>query len=157
MKAITGGIWINKDCKAQYADSKKQGLRLLFHRDIPDDYVDEIKKYVKYLRKLYFFPIRCKVHFCYQESFLSNDRKHKRYGLFLYDENDEKFPEIYVSILEKGKLSELKYIIFSLNILITYYFQWYFYQDEERSYRSLEIEATKYAKYLTCDYLKKAK
>lgn len=157
MKKITGGIWINKDCKAHYTDSKKQGLRLIFHRNIPDDYVDEIKKYIKYLRNLYFFPIRCKVHFCYQESFLSKDRKHNVYGLFLHDENDKEFPEIFVPVLENGKLSELEYIIFNLNLLITYYFQWYFYQDKERSNRSLEIEATKYAKYLTWDYLKKAK
>lgn len=154
MKTMTGGIWIDKDCKKYYTDSKKQGLRLIFHNDIPNDYINQIKKYVKYLRNLYFFPIRCKVYFCYQEKFLSKDRKHNVYGLFLYDEDDKELPEIYVPVLKKGSFIKLENIIFNLNVLITYYFQWYFYQDKERSHRSLEIEATKYSKYLTYNYLK---
>lgn len=152
MKTMTGGIWIDKDCKKYYTDSNQQGLRLIFHKNIPNDYIDQIKKYVKYLRNLYFFPIRCKVYFCYQGTFRSYDRKQNIYGLFLYDEKDKEIPKIYVPVLKKGRLMELESIIFNLNLLITYYFQWYFYQDKERSHRSLEIEATKYAKYLTYNY-----
>lgn len=148
MKTMTGGIWIDKDCKNYYTDFKKQWLRLIFYKDIPNDYINQIKKYVKYLRNLYFFPIRCKVYFCYQEKFLSKDRKHNVYGLFLYDEDDKELPEIYVPVLKKGSFIKLENIIFNLNVLITYYFQWYFYQDKERNHRSLEIEATKYSKYL---------
>ena len=154
MKTMTGGIWIDKDCKNYYTDFKKQWLRLIFYKDIPNDYINQIKKYVKYLRNLYFFPIRCKVYFCYQEKFLSKDRKHNVYGLFLYDEDDKELPEIYVPVLKKGSFIKLENIIFNLNVLITYYFQWYFYQDKERNHRSLEIEATKYSKYLTYNYLK---
>lgn len=124
----------------------------MFDENIPSDLVAEIKNYVKYLRHRYFFPIRCKVHFCYQEKFLSKGRKSNCYGIFLWDEDDKKHPEIFVPVLEKRKIIELKYIFFSLNVLLTYYFQWYFFQDKERSHRSLEIEATKYANYLTYNY-----
>lgn len=153
-KMMNGGIWIDKDCKKYYLDSKKQGLRLIFDKDIPDDFATEIRKYVKFLRQSYFFPVRCKVYFCYKEKFLSMDRKHNNYGLFLYDEKDKMYPEIFVPVLKKGTLNELENIYFSLNVLITYYFQWYFCEEKERSHRSLEIEATKYANYLTYSYLK---
>lgn len=69
MKTMTGGIWIDKDCKNYYTDFKKQGLRLIFHKDIPNDYANQIKKYVKYLRNLYFFPLGVKFIFVIKKNF----------------------------------------------------------------------------------------
>lgn len=36
---------------------------------------------------------------------------------------------------------------------LTHYFQWFFYEDMHRTNRSLEIEATRWAKYLLQQYL----
>ncbi len=145
------GIWINIDCKKFYDDSKLNGLRLYFDKEVSLNLKNQIKNYINYLRKQYFFPIRCKVYFCYTDKFTSKKDKYCL-GTFLTDENDKEIPEIFVPVLFKKKEEELYPIAYKLNVLLTYYFQWYFLQDKERSYRSLEIEATKYANYLCYSY-----
>ena len=103
------------------------------------------------MRKLYFFPIRCNIKFYNETSFKSSDGKTRCKGIFF--EGDEKeFPSIVFPL----KLTS-KYLIedamFNLTSLLTYYFQWYFFEDKNRTHRSLEIEATQYSNCLVFQYL----
>ena len=43
-------------------------------------------------------------------------------------------------------------VFFSLSHELSHYFQWYFLNEERRSDRSLEIQASKYATRITNDY-----
>ena len=153
MSFANGSLWINKEFKGEYSDSSLNGLRLFFKGDIDESDRKYIYKFISFLRKKYFFPIRCKIFFCNQKNFLSFNRKDKCKGIFLQGDIEKKvYPSIYVSS-KISKNWDKNDILLSICRLLTYYFQWYFYEDENRSSRSLEIEATKYAYYLVYEFL----
>ena len=142
------GNWINKEYKNCYLDSEKKGLRLHFEKSIYKDHVYEIKNFIKFLKKYYYFPIRCDLFFCNQINFLSFDRKKKCKGIFIKgEEKIKKYPKIYVPC-KINSFWTMENVFLSIVRLLTYYYQWYFYEDEKRTNRSLEIEATKYANFL---------
>lgn len=148
-------MWIEKEEKRFYVNSAKaSGLRL-FYGDISKVTINEIKQFVAYIRKRYYFPIRCNIYFSDDLYYISNVDGHKFYGVF-YGEDDCKklaYPQIYVAS-RKGKLNSIMDILFALIHELTHYYQWYFYEDKKRTDHSLEIEANKWARYLLQEWKK---
>lgn len=144
-------IWIDKECKKFYSDSKKHGLRLFFDSGLDENVVSLIKRYTYFIRQQYFFPIRCNIFFINEMNFEKESDKRCFYGLFITDDSKKAYPKIYVPSKPFGKHYET--ILRNYTKLLTYYFQWYFYSDENRSKVSLEREANCYANYLVEGFL----
>lgn len=132
-----------------YSDcALKSNLALHFTSAIDSTTKNEICKFVRWLRKQFYFPIRCNVYFCNYEKFRSSKSGYC-YGVFFSNEesNGRIYPQIYIPANNK-----LYFIYESLCHELTHYFQWYFFDDEKKSNRSLEIQASKYARRLLEDY-----
>ena len=144
-------LWItNTETNIQfYRDSApKSNLSLHFASVINSDKKKNICRFVRYLRKEFFFPIKCNVYFCSQEKFHSSKGGYC-YGIFY--SNDESdgciYPQIYIPAT-----MDLYHVYYSLSHELTHYFQWYFLDDKNKSDRSLEIQASKYATRILKDY-----
>ena len=145
--------WINKEYRDYYKDSAKaSGIRYKFYdygNDFDEHTVEDINKFIIFLRKKYYFPIRLNILFCDTHVFRHHLDDHKYYGAF-YSMDDEKrmvYPRI--SIASKVTPNNtLEDILFALAHEITHYYQWYFLEEDKRTSRSLEIEANKWAKYI---------
>lgn len=144
--------WIDYSFKSFYQDSHKSGLRLIYDSNINNELKNTICEYIKFLRKRYYFPIRCYIHIKNVPYYISKDKK-KCFGVFFSgEENNSKLPSIYLPA-ELSNKNDTNDILYNLTKLLTYYFQWYFFANEKRTNRSLEIEATKYANYLVSEFL----
>lgn len=146
--------WIDKEYKHYYSDSAKaSGIRYGFHQyenDFDESTVEGIKKIIGFLRENYYFPIRLNILFCNTIGFRHHADKHIYYGAF-YSMDDEK-RKIYPRIPIAAKVDErnsLQDVLFLLAHEITHYYQWYFLEEDKRTSRSLEIEANKWASYIT--------
>lgn len=130
------------------ASARKTNLSLRFASDIAPSTKKRICDFVRYLRKEFYFPIRCNVYFCNREKFRSSKGGYC-YGIF-FSNGESKgriYPQIYIPVK-----NELHSVFFSLSHELSHYFQWYFLNEERRSDRSLEIQASKYATRITNDY-----
>ena len=67
------------------------------------------------------------------------------------DEKPRRYPEIYIAA-KIGKHNQIEDIYFSIAHMLTCYYQWFFKQ-KDRSHRSLEIEANRWAEYICYSYL----
>ena len=144
--------WIDIDCKSYYLDSSKCGLRLFFDAKIDNDDKKLIKSYLAFLRKRYFFPLRCNVYITSNAKYKSKSGGYCNGIFFEGQEENKTYPSIYLPIGFKG-LDRNMTMLFNLTKLLTYYYQWFFYQEKTRSHRSLEIEATKMSSYLVSVFL----
>ena len=149
--------WIEKEHKTYYRDSAKaSGLRYKFYdygNEFDEYTIGEIKKFITFLRKYYFFPIRLNVLFCNTQGFQHHIDNHIYYGAF-YSMDDEK-RRIYPKISIASKITEsnsLEDVLCVLAHEITHYYQWYFLEEDKRTDRSLEIEANKWSKYIVESY-----
>ena len=147
--------WIDLDCKSYYLDSKKRGLRLIVHNGVDAEIVETIRDYLRFIRKRYFFPIRCYIHLTNNEKYRSNDKGFCSGVFFPSTEKPKRYPSIYLPAKMPSGAQGLSLRLFDLTCLLTYYYQWYFNCEKDYSHRSLEIEATKAADYLVYEYLKK--
>lgn len=153
MKKIDGGIWIDYEFKNEYQDSSLNGLVLNFSKELKREFIVKITRFIDYLQTKYYFPIRCNLYFENVRNFFSLYGKRKTKGIFLFGDAEKKtFPSIYVSCKITSHWS-IEDVYYSTVKLLTYYFQWYFFQENSRTNRSLEIEATKYANYLVNIFL----
>lgn len=146
-------MWIEKIEKNEYQKSAKlEGLRC-FYEDIGQETIIEIKSFIKYIRKNYYFPIRCKIFFTNESNYKSFFDGHRYYGIF-FDKSTEKrkvYPQIYVAS-KITKFNKIEDVLFTLLHELTHYYQWYFYEEKIRTNRSLEIEANKWARYILQEY-----
>ena len=149
--------WIEKEHKTYYRDSAKaSGLRYKFYdygNEFDEYTIGEIKKFITFLRKYYFFPIRLNILFCNTQGFRHHIDNHTYYGAF-YSMDDEK-RRIYPRISIASKITEsnsLEDVLCVLAHEITHYYQWYFLEEDKRTDRSLEIEANKWSKYIVESY-----
>ena len=147
-------MWIEKRDIAFYNESKLKGIRLFVNKNISQDIKEEIKSFLGWLRKRYFFPIRFKIIIKNISYFLGSNEKDKdSYGDFYY--GSEGYPEIWIAggrIRNENKENRIRRIIFMILHELTHYFQWFFYEFEKRTDRSLEIEANRWARYLLEEY-----
>ena len=128
-------LWITKtDENIQfYSDSApKSNLSLHFAHELAPESKKGICNFVRYLRKEFYFPIRCNVYFCNQEKFRSSKGGYC-YGLFYSNKecNRRIYPQIYIP----ANLA-LHEVYNSLCHELTHYFQWYFLDDEQKNNRS---------------------
>lgn len=161
-------IWIVKEYKKEYSDFVKTGLKLHF-LDIEINEALRIHyiKFCKWLRKKYWFPIRCNARFEYYPYYKDRDDKKKNknaIAMFYYPKINNLnqiiiYPEIRIAVSEyqrkieaQDKYSVLYHYLGLLVHELTHYFQWYFFETDERTQRSLEIEANYWAHYLVTVY-----
>ena len=145
--------WIDIKYKDQYADSANAtGIRDKFYEydNVFDaTVVTEINRFITFLRKHYYFPIRLNILFCNTQGFKHHLDNHTYYGAFysMDDENRKIYPRISIAanVSENNSLQD---ILFTLAHEITHYYQWYFWEEAQRTDQSLEIEANKWAKYI---------
>ena len=125
----------------------KSGISLRFATAIDACTKKRICDFVRYLRKEFFFPIRCNIYFCNQEKFRSSKRGYC-YGIFYSNDesNGRIYPQIYIPANNK-----LYFVYHSLCHELSHYFQWYL-NDDKRSDRSLEAQASKYADRILEDF-----
>ena len=145
--------WIDLDCQSYYLDSKKRGLRVIAHEGVDSGTVNRIRDYLRFVRRRYFFPIRCYVHLTDNEKYRSKDKGFCHGIFFPGTETPRRYPCIYLPAKTANGEEALSIQLFNLTCLLTYYFQWYFFCERDYSHRSLEIEATKTADYLVSEYL----
>ena len=149
-------MWIEKEYSQNYKDCPAQGLRLKFYNDFSDAQKSSLKEFCNFLRKKYFFPIRVYMLLCNTQKFKDPDDGHLYSGIF-YDNGDcrrKTYPRICVAAHFDNENQFLD-VCYTIAHELTHYFQWFFLEDEKRSGRSLEIEANKWADYLTGEYFAK--
>ena len=144
-------LWVTKTSEniQFYSDSaSKSNLSLHFASAIDSGTKKHICAFVRYLRKEFFFPIRCNIYFCNQEKFLSS-KKGYCYGIFY--SNDENNGRIYPQIYIPANM-DIYSVYYSLCYELSQYFQWFFYDDKRRSARSLAVQASKCAYSILDDF-----
>ena len=144
-------IWIDREFLQTYKqDNVKCGLRIVCDDKINNSSVLRIKNFLMWIRKKFYFPIKCTVFLKDQAKFRSNNGKGFCQGIFFTPEELQKgakYPCIYTAAN-----TDLRYLKFTILHELTHYFQWYFLQDETRTDKSLEIEANGYAYWLLNEY-----
>ena len=149
-------MWIVKEEQTLYSDSKFSGIRLCTSKDVLLEIREEVKVFLFWLRKKYFFPIRCIVKLKSCPYFLCADENDTdSFGDFYYDKNDNKNPEIWIAagrVHKETLQNRKKRILFTISHELTHYFQWYFFEFEKRTDRSLEIEANKWGRYILQEF-----
>ncbi len=146
-------VWIERKYRQeclQYTDTSF-GIRLKFDDGIDYDLIHQVNKLVLYLRKNYYFPVRCNICITNHRRYHSKVDGHIYYGIF-YD-NADVCPKrkIYPQIFVAGQLWEHREtddVLFAILHELTHYYQWFFDEEEKRTDRSLEIEANKWAQYI---------
>ncbi len=150
-------MWIKKEDEKYYTDcSKLKGLRVTFDRRISGDRIKEIKKFAIWLRKKYYFPIRCNVHISFCSYFKKINSMDVDSVIDFYYQDDT-IPSIKIAGYPNRKNKDKNYYIqiqARMVYALTFYYQWFFYEFDKRSDRSLKIEATKWQNYIMDDYLR---
>lgn len=145
--------WIEKSHKAYYSDSAgASGIRYKFYdygNSFDTHTAEEIKRFIAFFRKNYYFPVRLNILFCNTQRFRHHADGHVYYGAF-YSMDDEKrktYPRISIAAktTERNSINDILYV---LAHEITHYYQWYFLEENGRTSRSMEIEANKWARYI---------
>lgn len=126
------------------------GLRLHFKPDVDSVIKAKIKSLFLWLRRKYFFPFRCEVYFVNQKKFRSKEKYKFCQGIFFYPEESKPKSNPCIYIATDIEINDIYFTIFHE---LTHYFQWYFFENEKRTDRSLEIEANKYSDWLLYEYL----
>jgi len=157
MEEVFPYLWIErKDRKRclKYS-AKATGIRIKYDKGIDTLLVDQIDELVKYLSKHYYFPVRVNIHVTAHKRYKSSEDGHVYYGVF-HDNVDayEKrklYPKIYVAgqLCRSVSIEQILYVILHE---LSHYFQWFFDELKDRSDRSVEIEATKWAKIIFEEY-----
>ena len=147
-------FWIEKAFKDEYLNSaNSDGLRCKFPINFDAQTKTSVSGFISFIREKYYFPIRLSVESFDKTHFVNAIDSHKYYGIF-YDGDAQKniYPKIHIAS-RLAKSNPLEDVLFSIAHEITHYYQWYFMEDTERTDRSLEIEANKWAKYILRNYL----
>ena len=151
-------LWINKNDRQKYKNctANAEGIRIKYSSKLDQTVVDNVRSLIKFLRKNYYFPIRCNICITYNRNYKSSEDGHHYYGIFYDNEglykNRNIYPQIAVAAAtHKGRTIED--VMFTLLHELTHYFQWIHKEDKYRSDRSLEIEATKWSDYILSEYM----
>jgi len=145
-------LWVTNTAenKAFYSDSSKDGIYLHFDKDVDDVLKRDINAFIKYLRREFYFPIKCNIYIKSSPFFPSNKKGKTCNGIFFKnDEYKNIYPQIFVAT---GDVNNKYNVFFVLCHELTHYFQWYFMLEKDHSDKGLEIQATKYANDIVSDY-----
>ncbi len=151
-------MWIEIKDKKYYEDSGKiRGLRLIFDNRIEQERKIEVIRFAEWLRKRYYFPIRCDVYIAFCSYFEKRDNTDNDSVVdFYYKEGV--LPSIKIAGYPRKKSEDKKFYVqiqARMAYALTFYYQWFFYEFNKRSDRSLKIEATKWQNYIMEQYLEK--
>ena len=146
-------IWIERQQREKalpYA-AKATGLRISYEDGVCAELIEEVDALIRYLRKNYYFPIRCHIRMTDHRRYHSREDGHIYYGIF-YDfeniyPNKKVYPRIAVAaaLWKYNRTEDIQYTILHE---LTHYFQWFFGEDRTRTARSLETEANRWAGYI---------
>ena len=117
--------WIDIKYKDQYADSANAtGIRYKFYEydNVFDaTVVTEINRFITFLRKHYYFPIRLNILFCNTQGFKHHRDNHTYYGAFysMDDENRKITPESQLLLMyPKTILYKISYLHWRMKLPI---------------------------------------
>ncbi len=149
-------LWIGRQQRDQCrVCAKASGLRVRYADGLDEDLKTNMEDLIKYLRRRYVFPIRCNVILTNHPKYRSENDGHVYYGVFYDNEGvypkKKLYPEIYVAG-QIGRHLPIEQIMFTLLHELTHYFQWFFGEEQNRSDRSLEMEATRWANRILEEY-----
>ena len=142
-------LWILRKERDQHCGrAAATGLRVRYADAIDREIRTNLDGLIRYLRRLYFFPVRCNVYITNHESYRSERDGHVYYGVFYDNEGvypkKKLYPEIYVAGRARERF-EIEHIMFSLLHELSHYYQWVGDREKERTDRSIESEATRWA------------
>lgn len=141
--------WITMEEKEPYIDScKYTGIRSHFGAGVDDKARAEITLLLRYLAKRFYFPIRFNLYFSDKEYFVHPQDGHRAYSVFYGNEgtNRKIYPQLYVPAKEsEGSL--LLEILFYVCYGVAQYYQWFFKEEEIKTDRKLDKEASDEADY----------
>ena len=159
MESYFPHLWIDRKerqkCLAYTA--RATGIRVRYASKIDALVIDSVNSLISFLRKRYFFPVRCNLYFTNHERYHSQEDGHVYYGIFR--DNEKAYPNraIYPEIFIAAKLNRhwaVEDIMLTLLHELTHYYQWFFDEYKDRSGRSIEAEATKWANWILSEWKK---
>ena len=159
-------VWIPIEHKNAYLDSDVQGLRLHFtHLKINEELRRHCIKFCNWLRKDFWFPLRCNVYFEYFTYYRDREKKGDNTDAMFYAWKYSQqgvmihYPSIRIAVAKyekhigrHGQEAALFHYFRCIIHELTHYFQWYFFEFDKRSDRSLEIEAYRWERYIIQTY-----
>ena len=151
-------IWQCQNWKEIYDGYNiRSGLRLRFDRGVDEDVKIACKKYCKWLRKEYFFPLRIPIYVKNALKIQARDGE-LVYGTFLgpYDFLEEPYIRISVGdyrelLLKYGQKDALLEYLYIITHELTHYFQWI--NQIKLTDIGEERQATKYANFILERYI----
>ncbi len=156
MSAQFPDLWIErKDREKCLGYAYATGIRVRYANGITEDLKNNLNDLIKYLRRRYFFPIRCNVIITNHPKYRAQEDGHTYYGVFYDNVNAYKKKKLYPEIYVAGKIDEhlpIEQVMFTLLHELSHYFQWFFDEEKQRSDRSLEMEATRWANRILEEY-----
>lgn len=150
-------VWIERKYRsrcAQYAASAT-GIRITYDDGLDPELIARTNELVKYLRKHYYFPVRCNIVITNHRRYHSREDGHIFYGVFIDNENVCPNRKLYPRIAVAGQLWKylsVEDVHFTLLHELTHYFQWFFDEEKGRTDRSIELEANDWARYILYGY-----
>lgn len=152
-------LWIERKDRKKCLDpsARATGLRIKFSSGLDRCVIDNINALIRYLRKEYYFPVRCNILITDNKCYRSAVDGHRYYGIFYDNEDLYKNRNIYPQIAVAAQIYKhltISDVMFTLLHELTHYYQW-LAGENDRSDRSLEIEATKWANYILSEYMTK--
>lgn len=146
--------WIMMEEKEPYIDScKYTGVRSHFDKDIDDKTRTEITRLLRYLAERFYFPIRFNLYFSDKEYFVHPRDGHRAYSVFYGNEGTKRkiYPQLYVPAKESdGNL--LLEILFYVCYGVAQYYQWFFNEEEIKTDKKLDKEASDEADYYVKEF-----
>ena len=153
-------LWIERKDRKKclpYA-ATATGLRIRYAEGLDENLKENINDLIVFLRRRYYFPVRCNINITNHTIYRSETDGHRYYGAF-YDNEDlgEKrrfYPEIDVAGgIRSHTATGIEEILFIILHELSHYYQWFF-TEEGRTNRSIEMEATKWANLVLEEFRK---
>lgn len=151
-------IWTIEDWD-KYLDSyenRRTGLRFRYEPDVDPEVKDACKRFAKWLRSEYYFPLRVPVYVKGKEYIKARDGEHV-VGIFFesFNYSDEPYIKIATGDYPKikkswGRDNALASILNSIAHELTHYYQWI--NNLQLTDIGRERQATRYAGYIIDEY-----
>ena len=157
MPTRSSNLWIERKDRPQYLSytATATGLRVRYADRLDPLVVDNINALIAFLRKRFFFPVRCNIYLTNHKRYSSQTDGHLFYGIFYDNEKvcEKKYiyPQIFVAADLHRHLT-VEDVMFTLLHELTHYYQWLFDAENGRSDKCVEAEATKCANRILEDF-----
>lgn len=151
-------LWVSDDWGNYFEDEDRRvGLRFRFDKMVDEDVKRSCKKFAKWLRRNYVFPMRVPLYIRETKFIRSVDGDMASASFFgPYDKTLEPYIRVaagdYEDLLKKMEREDaLASILVSISHELSHYFQWI--KDIELSDDKMERQAKYYARKIVWDYL----